>query len=587
MPRTTAFIPDPLASSSPHSLMDSSATHSTLSHSTPSPAPAPATAAAATASPSSPILLTVHVGAASHAERFELTRRQVEADGGAGGGAGGGKGGGGSLFARFVRDAEVEAKEREKAGIGGAQGGKAEGPGEGHGEGEGQREVEGGEEKTAASSDKTTRPLRPLLELHLPDRDPSLFRFIVAHLSGYFLLPLPSPSPSSPSSPAFSSPSSPWPPSPATSHPATLLRNLLLDARFFALPTLESRLARALNFPLEVADLESGLVRLEVKASGEGGGGGGGVAGREGWRPVVVQGSGGEEALVRLKNVPLGLSADPSTSDLTFHLYGTRLASYLPSFPAPSSSASSSSSSSSSRSSHSSAPPAPSTTPTPSTPTPTPTPSAAPPATTAPLQCLIPADLLPSAGVHLSDYGVAPAWEVFDCLLGINTTGGSGGNGGGGGGATTFSSYTTASGGAGSFSIPFHDPAPLPQRGVHHNPSPSLSPLAQRLSAACPPGFSPSSSSPMYTFIAEEFVLRVKARAVPPAVAGGGGGGSAGGRSVKSAAGAGGGGPGEGEGAKKREESQTEMGTEWELVFVSCRLQTPERFVYEFSKGAA
>jgi hypothetical protein len=105
--------------------------------------------------------------------------------------------------------------------------------------------------------------------------------------------------------------------------------------------------------------------------------------------------------------------------------------------------------------------------------------------------------------------------------------------------------------------------------------------LLKRLEAARSSTASVPGGGTMWTFVAEEFVLRLKMR--PSNVSGERRGssseGSIGGAEGISASSA--------TPTRKRtplrEHGEGEM-AQYELVFVSCRLQTPERFVYEFSR---
>ncbi|GAA5874226.1 hypothetical protein JCM8547_007797 [Rhodosporidiobolus lusitaniae] len=321
--------------------------------------------------------------------------------------------------------------------------------------------------------------------LRLPSFDPDLFRLIVLHLSGYLILPL--------ASSAF----------PPTMSPGAGLRNLLHDASRLSLSRLYSKLVRVLNNPLEMEDLKSGLVKLDAGREGPG---------RGGWWKVVVKGSGNgggkggrggreEEALMRLKNVTVGITPDP-TGDLTLHLFGTPLLSFLPVFT--------STSSSSRHASHNNG-------------------GSSRPQT---LRCTIPSDLLPSTGLYLSPFGHVPAQKLYVAL---------------------------------SLSSDDFSPS-LSSRTSIAPISEEQAVLLKRLEPSRPP--SSAGPSAPHTFIATDLVLRLKIRSLissaqmptrsstprrPGSVAEGGGGAG--------------------------------EPSEVELVFVSCRLETPERFEYGFSKS--
>ncbi|GAA5984674.1 hypothetical protein JCM11641_004556 [Rhodosporidiobolus odoratus] len=269
--------------------------------------------------------------------------------------------------------------------------------------------------------------------LYLPDRDPRLFTFIVSHLSGYDILPLPT-------NPAAL---------PPTMSPEATLRNLLRDAQSLQLDKLYLELIQKLNFPLQVDDLRSGLLTLEV----------GREAIRSGWYPVVIKGT-QEEALIRLKDVALGLTPEESGS-LQLTLYGTDLSLHLPGTPPK------------------------------------------------PLLCTIPPPLLSTTGINLSDFGPIPAYILYDALTGD---------------LSEADELNFAPG--------------LVRRIDTSRPSPSGVPGVPNV----------------HTYIGEEVVLRVRMKS---------------GRSSNTT---------------PRRPLGNESAASYDLVFVSCRLNTPDRFVYDFSK---
>ncbi|GAA6029412.1 hypothetical protein JCM8097_003665 [Rhodosporidiobolus ruineniae] len=277
------------------------------------------------------------------------------------------------------------------------------------------------------------------------DRDPSLFAFIHQHLGGYSVLPLPP-------VPSFS--------------PETATRNLLRDARFFSLRQLEAALVKRLNDPLEVDDLEAGLIKLAV-GRGE----------HKGWWPVVIEGGEEEEALIRLKNVPLGITPDPHGALLT--LPSTPLPSFLPCRPGA-----------------------------------------------LPLTCPIPPSLLSSTGIWIEDHACVPAYDLYLALSGTDERSSS----------TSSSSRSSA-----SF-------AALKKRLDPTRPSFPWSSASFHTAATTPVSHGQGST---HTFVALSLVLRLKTRC-----------GTRG--SPRR--------PREGENAQ------------FEVVYVSSRLETPERFRYEFDR---
>jgi hypothetical protein len=119
------------------------------------------------------------------------------------------------------------------------------------------------------------------------------------------------------------------------------------------------------------------------------------------------------------------------------------------------------------------------------------------------------------------------------------------------------------------------------KEGRRKNVDPETPALLKRLEAARSSCASVPGGGTMWTFVAEEFVLRLKMRS---SSSGGDGRGSSSGGSIGGAEGIS---ASSATPTRKRtplREHGEEETAQYELVFVSCRLQTPERFVYEFSR---